>query len=109
MMAGHRPSNGPIRRDAGGADEQRAAQGREEDGSWASPCRNAKATAAARLSQPVFWKMAVRWLMTVFWLRPRASAMARLLCPATTSRRTWTWRALSPAGRSGGSHEAEGV
>lgn len=47
----------------------------------AMPCRRAKAVAAARLSVPVFWKMRLRWLMTVRSLRTRVSAISRLVLP----------------------------
>src|SRR4051812_2794880 len=64
----------------------------------ASPCRRAKAAAAARLSAWVLIRMWATWLLTVRSLTPSAAAISRLVRPAATSWSTSTSRVERPAG-----------
>src|SRR5689334_9049122 len=67
-------------------------------GNQARPLRIAKATAAARLSAPVFVKIVVMWLATVLLLSASSAPISRLLLPAAISRSTSASRSVRPAG-----------
>ena len=53
-------------------------------------------TSCARVRQPVFSRMWLRWLSTVRTERHSAVAISALVCPSAISRRTSTSRALRP-------------
>src|SRR5438477_21564 len=61
-----------------------------------NPCSYANAVAAARVDKPSLVKMLLTWRATVFSLMTSSVAIARLLLPLATRRRTCTSRADRP-------------
>src|SRR4029450_11931453 len=62
-------------------------------------CWNAQAVAPLRLDAPTLSKMLLTCRATVFSLMNSSSAMARLVLPAASRRRTCSSRSLSKPGR----------
>jgi hypothetical protein len=60
----------------------------------------ANMAAEARFAEPILREICCTWNSAVQREMPSRSALQRLLQPSATSRRTSTWRSVSPAGGS---------